>query len=125
MLDEAMRRRLATVAGASAADDLDGEARERIVQAVVASGPRMIQRARATRFVTRAAFAMLACAAGVVLALRFTADDHTVVVEIGGLELIGTLLLIRGDALGTDNDPSTMVAIKTVVSPTGKLLPEA
>ena len=56
---------------------------------------------------------------------HFTADDHTVVVEIGGLELIGTLLLIRGDALGTDNDPSTMVAIKTVVSPTGKLLPEA
>lgn len=73
MSDEALRRRLRHLA-ANDGDQLSVEAQQRVLANVLATGPRLIRRARIERIAWRAAGATLAAAAAATLWLRIGAD---------------------------------------------------
>src|SRR5512134_3099370 len=73
MSDEALRRRLRHLA-ANDDDHLSLAAQERVLANVLATGPRLIRRARIERIAWRAAGATLAAAAAATLWLRVGAD---------------------------------------------------
>ena len=73
MSDEALRRRLRQLA-ANDDDQLSALAQERVLANVLATGPRLIRRARIERIAWRAAGATLAAAAAATLWLRIGAD---------------------------------------------------